>query len=112
MIGNAEFFGGLLTAVVALGGLMLGVVNRLDKRIDMLATSLVARIDGHDARFDRLDAKVDGVAERLGTVELRLTKRIDEVDLHLGERISDVRTALEVHAARPADVAHAARPAS
>lgn len=82
-LSNLQFFGGLVTVLLAMLGVVIPLAVYQGNRIDGLG----ARIDGLG---NRLDARIDGLGERLD----HLSGRIDD----LGERLGELRADFSIHA--------------
>ena len=87
--------GSLGVLILGMGGGLVLLINRVDKRIDGLESSVNQRIDGLDRRFDglesRVDKRIDGlessVNQRIDGLESRLDKRIDDLESSVNQRI-------------------------
>ena len=78
-----------------LAGLMVGVYDRLDARIETLDTKLSARIDNVEtnlsARIEKVQTELSARSEK---VQTELSARIEKVRTELGDRINSVHIEL------------------
>ena len=80
--------GSLGVLILGMGGGLVLLIGRVDRRIDGLESSVNQRIDGLESRVDRrIDGLENSVNQRIDGLESRLDKRIDDLESSVNQRI-------------------------
>ena len=94
---SAELIG-ILSVGVALGGLVLALQLRTDKRLDSFEKRADRRMDGFGERMDRFGERMDRFGERMEMFEKRFIEELAGVrgELRaLGERVARLEGLIE-----------------